>query len=544
MKKKIIYTMILVFGIIVLKSAKVMAAEIPKVYFEGDISNMTTKQDEREIKLKYTSEQINFERSTKIKIQGSSSLAYEKKNYTINLYEDDTYSDKSKVDVGYGWGAQSKYCLKANWIDKTHARNIVSARIAGEAQRKYNVLSGLPNNGSIDGFPIEVYINNEFLGLYTWNIAKDEWMWNIDKNNPNHIVLGGDEYTDSVNFKTEITSFEESDWDVEVGTTNQETVDNFNKLVRFINNSTEKQFEKNFDLYLNRDACLNYIVMIYMIEGIDNTGRNMMLATYDNGQTWYPCLYDLDSTFGTNWVGDKIDYKILQEEVFANHSDNNLIKKMVKSMADEISNRYFELRKDILSKENLMNEFNSFIESVTETTYKKEAERWGENIPGYGIEQIEEYLDERIPYLDNLMYDRYTIKPSVTVEYSTTNLTNHDVVATVNSNRSDIVILKDGEVTYDYTYTFTENGTYTFEYQDWNGKNQKTITAEVNWIDKNITEDTALEELSQKEESESTVKIILIITIDIIILTMIVIITKRIIQKNKKMKYIKYFSKF
>ena len=353
MKKKIIYTMILVFGIIVLKSAKVMAAEIPKVYFEGDISNMTTKQDEREIKLKYTSEQINFERSTKIKIQGSSSLAYEKKNYTINLYEDDTYSDKSKVDVGYGWGAQSKYCLKANWIDKTHARNIVSARIAGEAQRKYNVLSGLPNNGSIDGFPIEVYINNEFLGLYKWNIAKDEWMWNMDKNNPNHIVLGGDEYTDSVNFKTEITSFEESDWDVEVGTTNQETVDNFNKLVRFINNSTEKQFEKNFDLYLNRDACLNYIVMIYMIEGIDNTGRNMMLATYDNGQTWYPCLYDLDSTFGTNWVGDKIDYKILQEEVFANHSDNNLIKKMVKSMADEISNRYFELRKDILSKENL-----------------------------------------------------------------------------------------------------------------------------------------------------------------------------------------------
>ena len=117
-------------------------------------------------------------------------------------------------------------------------------------------------------------------------------------------------------------------------------------------------------------------------------------------------------------------------------------------------------------------------------------------------------------------------------------------MATVNSNRSDIVILKDGEVTYDYTYTFTENGTYTFEYQDWNGKNQKTITAEVNWIDKNITEDTALEELSQKEESESTVKIILIITIDIIILTMIVIITKRIIQKNKKMKYIKYFSKF
>ena len=55
-----------------------------------------------------------------------------------------------------------------------------------------------------------------------------------------------------------------------------------------------------------------------------------------------------------------------------------------------------------LCDENILKEFNNFIESIPEETYKKERKRW-KNIPGYGIEQIEEFLNVRIPYLDNIM---------------------------------------------------------------------------------------------------------------------------------------------
>lgn len=160
---------------------------IPKVYFEGDISNMYSKEDERKISLKYVSNDINFESYALIKIQGTSSIGYEKKNYTIKLYEDENYDNKNKVDVG--WGKQNKYCLKANWIDKTHARNIVTAKLASEVQKKYNLLEDTPHNGTIDGYPIEIYINGEFLGLYTWNIPKDAWLFNMDEENENHIVF-------------------------------------------------------------------------------------------------------------------------------------------------------------------------------------------------------------------------------------------------------------------------------------------------------------------------------------------------------------------
>ncbi len=410
MKKKLFFIIFLSFFIIAIKSTIVKAVSIPKVYFQGNISNMTTKKDERDILLKYKSDELNFEKYAKIKVQGSSSLVFEKKNYTINLYEDSSFNKKSKIDMKKGWKEQSKYNLKANWIDKTHSRNIVSARITGKIQEKYGVLNDLPNHGSIDGFPVEVYINNEFLGLYTWNIPKDEWMWNMDKNNKDHIVLGGDWYTEFVNFKTKLDSFEGTGWDIEVGETNQETINNFNKLVDFINNSTDEEFRRDFDKYINKDACLNYILMIYLIEGIDNTGKNLMLVTYNNGQTWYPCLYDLDSTWGT-WTDGTLDssYKILPENEIADHSTNNLIVRVINCFPNELSKRWFSLRNDIFSKQNLIKEFTDFKNSIPEESFQKESQRW-QNIPGYDYKQIEEFIDFRLEFVDKIMNERYTEK--------------------------------------------------------------------------------------------------------------------------------------
>ena len=406
MKKKVYFIIFLSFFIIFLNLVKSNASEIPKVYLEGDIENMTSKKDERKILLKYKSDEVKFEKYTKIKVQGSSSLVYDKKNYTISFYENDSFENKSKVDMEKGWGKQSKYNLKANWIDKTHSRNIVSARIAGKIQEKYGVLNNLPNHGSIDGFPVEVFINNEFLGLYTWNIPKDAWMWNIDEDNPNHIVLEGIWYTEYTNFKTKLDGFDGTGWEAEAGKPNKETVDNFNRLVDFINNSSDEEFVRDFDKYIDKNSSLNYLMMLYLIEGIDNTGKNMMLLTYDNGKRWYPCLYDLDSTWGT-WTDGKLNesYLILPEQEIANHSTNNLITRMVKIMPNEISNRWFLLRKDVFSKDNILNEFNLFLESIPQEVFRKEQDRW-KDIPGFGMEQIEEFIKMRLEYIDKIMMDR------------------------------------------------------------------------------------------------------------------------------------------
>lgn len=364
--------------------------DIPKVYFSGNISEMLTKEDERKILLRYDDGIKNFEAYTSIKIQGSSSIAYEKKNYTIKLFEDSSLTEKKEIDLG--WGSQNKYCLKANWIDKTHARNVVTARLVSEIQKKYNLLDTAPNNGLIDGFPVEIYINDEFLGIYTWNIPKDAWMFNMDEDNKNHIVFVGEKWEETTHFKAPATY---GPWDIEVGRGNQEDLNKLNRLINFVNTSSDKDFKNNYNQYLNLDATINYLILMEFASLEDNAGKNMLLATYD-GNIWYPSLYDLDTSWGTNYNGlSTINYTRTN---FINGS--KLWQRTIDNFSEEIYNRYIELRKDILTKQHIMDLFNNFKNSIPEDSFKKESNRW-DNIPGYDYTQIEEFLDVRIPIMDS-----------------------------------------------------------------------------------------------------------------------------------------------
>lgn len=364
---------------------------IPKVYFEGDISKMTSKKDVRKIKVKYVSDDVNFETYAEIKIQGTSSVKYDKKNYNITLYNKD-FTEKNKIDVGFG--KQSKYCLKANWIDKTHARNIVTARLASEVNKKYNLLNDTPNNGVIDGYPVEIYINNTFLGLYTWNIPKDSWMFNMDKENENHLVFANEGWTASSLFNAKVNS---DAFSIEAGIDNEESFDKLEAFSKFIRKSSNKEFKNNIKKFMDFDAALNYYILVQFAQLNDNVAKNMLLVTYD-GKKWYPTLYDLDSSWGTNYDG----LSTLNYEDLVVFSDMKLWKRFEQTFSKEIAERYFELRKNILTKEHIMKLFEDFKNDIPNETFEKENQRW-ENIPGYDYNQIEEFLNIRIPIIDKEM---------------------------------------------------------------------------------------------------------------------------------------------
>ncbi len=72
-----------------------------------------------------------------------------------------------------------------------------------------------------------------------------------------------------------------------------------------------------------------------------------------------------------------------------------------------------------------------------------------------------------------------TTPPIGTLSYSTTGITNQSVTAILTLNESWSVLNNTGS----FTYTFTGNGSFTFEYQDIAG-NTGSVTASVTWIDK------------------------------------------------------------
>ena len=66
-----------------------------------------------------------------------------------------------------------------------------------------------------------------------------------------------------------------------------------------------------------------------------------------------------------------------------------------------------------MKKENIINEFENFINSIPKETYKKEQLKW-KDIPGYDIGQIEEFLDYRLKYIDDLMETKKEVKEETT----------------------------------------------------------------------------------------------------------------------------------
>ena len=408
MKKKLIYLIIIVTIVIIfislIPNKEIKEEEkdtpintdtsIPRIYIEGDTLEIKEKDDIKNITLKYVSEELEFESYATIKWQGNSSLRFKKKNYNIKLYSDENREEKYKVDTG--WGNEYKYCLKANFIDQTHARNIITASLSADIQKKYNLFENTPNYGVIDGFPVEVYNNNEFLGLYTWNIPKDEWLLGLDKNNINHIAIMPKE-PEGENYSAYDSYDVNTDWEFEAGY--EQSINKFNRVLKFIIDSNNEEFKTNFEKYFNLDATLNYYVLLEMAMLIDNVDRNIIMVTYD-GNIWYPTHYDLDISWGTNWTGLRTHRYTTDIETY--FKGNLFFIKFRDNFKKEIANRYFELRKDIFTKDYILNKFEDFSKLIPETSIQKEKERWYE-LRGYDYNQISSFLDTRIPLIDKKM---------------------------------------------------------------------------------------------------------------------------------------------
>lgn len=366
--------------------------EIPVLDLQGDLTAMADKTDIRDVVFTYRDGSSELTGYATVKLQGNLSLQYEKKNFNIKFYHDAERTRARKID--FGWGEESKYCLKANWIDQTHARNLVTARLSSQVQEKYGLFRQTPCNGVVDGFPIELYINGEFHGLYTFNIPKDSWMLGMDEKNPNHIFFVCERNGDPAFFRARA---DYTYWSLEVGTEDQETLDKLNRVFDFVMNATDEEFRRDFEQYFDLDAALNYYVMLDYCLLNDNRAKNMALATYD-GRIWYLTLYDMDTSWGSRYDGMSL-YPYDVEPLI--YSVNDLLVRIEETFPAELAQRYFELTEELLTKEHVMALFEDFRRQIPESSFEKEWEKWGPDIPGYDYAQIEDYIDTNLPYLEN-----------------------------------------------------------------------------------------------------------------------------------------------
>lgn len=388
--------------------------DIPKVFISGSIPTSKTEVD---AEMTYISKTLTFSCYLKIKCQGTSSLSYNKKNFTIKMFSDVDRTTKLKKNFK-GWGEQNKFCLKANWIDLSHARNIVSAQLWGDIVKSRANFESLPteyktspNVGAVDGFPILVYCNGIYWGRYTWNIPKDGWMSNMDDSLDTHCILCSENYNSGC-FRS-LAVIDKTDWTDELHDTVPDSiVTSFNNAISFVLESSDETFVSDIENYFNLESLIDYYIFSYAICHLDGLGKNQLFFTYD-GIHWIAGAYDMDSTWGLYWDGSyfvSTSYKMQEEyETAVNGTSNLLYDRLSVLFAEQIKARWIELRQNILSDINIVLRFENFMQNCSKDLMSFDYDTTTGNgafteIPSQydnHIGQIREYAVKRLKYVNS-----------------------------------------------------------------------------------------------------------------------------------------------
>ena len=392
-------------------SEEIAKKDKPLVYIDGVIP---TTKDNVLATMTVKSSWLNIFAYIKIKCQGSSSMRYPKKNFTVTLYQDAARTIPLMITIP-GWKHPSnKFVFKANWIDHLHARNIISSRLWSEivaSRPDYNTLPerlrNSPNNGAIKGFPIIVYTNGNYQGVYTWNIGKDAWMWGMDENNPNHVLLCAETNTDGTfaetpcNFRKLWDGVNETDWSVEVGENSTAAMNALNALIACVKDTTDEEFVAQIENYLDVQSAIDYYIFSCANCGIDNLGKNMLLGTYDM-RKWIMGQYDLDSTWGLYWDGTTFLSATTVCPDGYQEQFSLLFERICTLYPNEIISRAEYLRANALSCANISAHFERFVAEIGAETYADDLIAYPD-IPSHdsnNIWQIRDWLPDRLAYFD------------------------------------------------------------------------------------------------------------------------------------------------
>lgn len=377
---------------------------LPVIYLYGDADKLVDKS----VTLK-DSVQIFFPKYgidtvlSKIKVQGSSSSIYPKKNFTL------TFPDK--FEAVPGWGKQKKYVIKANFTDISQVRNISSARLWGVIRNNRIASADMPtdehdniivdqndnnimvegnpmlstgiNGGAVDGFPCMVVINNVYWGLYDFNVPKDGWMARMGGGDRECIVSTDYSTTQAEYFKGLPTMQPGNNGvpDFEIEYISDEDNDSWvlpslTRMIQAVMDSTGVNYRNTCQDYIDIDSAIDYYIFTVMFGNIDGLGKNYLLDTYD-GNKWYFNAYDLDNMFGLYNVYEN-QYNYTQDEwSFAwAQSIHRMFHLIYAYDKQALCDRYEQLRSGVLSESNFTHILNNFAIRIPKAALDYEPIRW------------------------------------------------------------------------------------------------------------------------------------------------------------------------
>ncbi|WP_294549500.1 CotH kinase family protein [uncultured Bacteroides sp.] len=376
---------------------------------------------------KYGKEYDFVAKNIGLRIQGTSSTTYPRKNYRLYFSRSEKYGSELWVNgvlqqdadgnntflYSFKPGARpiDIFCLKADFSDSSSTHNTGAVRIVNDIWKRCGWLTP-PQTAytgnydvriGVDGFPIDLFYDNDgsgvntYLGKYNFNNEKsgsaivygfegiegynDEGTLNGQRNkcicveflnNSEALCLFGtsnlSNFDDALEFRFKAdTTWADAHEDDKAAVT---------RLWNWIDSckGNPTKFLNEYREYFGNDSPFAWYLITDYFMAVDNRAKNMMLATWD-GKIWYFLPYDMDTILGSrNDSVLKYDYTITHETIdesigsyaFAGH--DSVLWELVRGCPDKLREVADTLRS------------NMSLEYVLDVLNEEQMNNWSERI--------------------------------------------------------------------------------------------------------------------------------------------------------------------
>lgn len=345
-----------------------------------------------------------------LRIQGTSSTTYPRKNYRIYFSRSTKYGTKLYVngvevaDFKYSFKPGARpidiFCLKADFSDSSSTHNTGAVRVVNDIWKRCGWLTPpqMAYKGNydvrigVDGFPIDLFYDNNgtgenvYLGKYNFNNEKsgsgiiygfegiegfnDEATLKGGRNkcicleflnNSETLCLFGTSNMDTFDDALEFRFKADDTW----ATAHEDDKAAVKRLWEWIYSckGNPTKFQNEYAEYFGNDSPFAWYLITDYFMAVDNRAKNMMLVTWD-GKIWYFIPYDMDTVFGErNDSVLKYDYTITWETMdesigsyaFAGH--DSVLWELVRGCPDKLREVADKLR-STMSLEYVLKVFN------------------------------------------------------------------------------------------------------------------------------------------------------------------------------------------
>ena len=373
-----------------------------------------------------------FKKFIEMDIHGRTSSMYKKKNYTFDFYNDADYSDAFTIKFG-DWVSMDSFYFQGWYSDAFRGIDIIEYKLyqqmistrgfLKDKPYKYSIWQNVTSKGNEDskkldnnleknalctpmGFPVIMYLNGEFWGIYTIMLKKNRANFRMDKKDYKSVMLdldngnivsgiknwksfeirnpkvlicmdgskyNGDAPKELIDESSEKYDTSNKDMVNTVLTKNAivSLADSYNKVKELDSLSKSSDgIRTTIEKYYNVDYIIDYIIFSNLIQNVDGWGGNWQWTTWD-GVKWNPNPYDLNASLGLD------PYGLIATSPVESVSSGAIAAYVHKYYITEIKDRYKYLKNSkIISLDNIIGLFYSWIKRIGTDNYANEFKKW------------------------------------------------------------------------------------------------------------------------------------------------------------------------